>query len=230
MLALAFVSYLFAAKRLEHRASAPAILLVAALLRLLLVPLPPTLSDDTLRYIWDGKVVRAGFNPYLLAPEAPELEALRDELWERMPHKEVPTVYPPLALALFSAASVLPRPLIGVKILLCLVELAGCWLLIGLARRLGVGAGRAIWYCWNPLVSLEVAGMGHVDAAVMAATVATVWLIAGKGRRRSVARRSRRRVQPRPPACCRSWCRWSPCRCGRGRAAGRRSSSPPRSA
>jgi hypothetical protein len=174
LLALAFVFYFVAARRLEGTATAAIILLVAALLRALLLPLPPTLSDDTLRYVWDGKVVRSGFNPYLLAPAAPALEGLRDERWQRMPHRQVPTVYPPLALAWFSAASALPRPLSSVKILLTLV---------GLARRLGLPDGRAIWYCWNPLVCLEVAGMGHVDAMVVTATVAAVLLLSSRPRR-----------------------------------------------
>ncbi|MCP3959208.1 MAG: DUF2029 domain-containing protein [bacterium] len=180
VMVFAFLFYWRAARRLETVAAAPAILIVAALLRSVLLPLPPTLSDDTLRYVWDGKVVRAGFNPYLLAPEAPELEPLRDDLWQKMPHRQVPTVYPPLAIACFSVASLLPRPLLGVKILLVFAEMLGCWLLIRLARRLGLPAGRAIWYCWNPLVCLEVAGMGHVDALLMTAMVATVLLLVAK--------------------------------------------------
>ena len=72
--------------------------LVAALLRVIALPLPPTLSDDIYRYVWDGKVIGAGLNPYLLAPQAADLEPLRDELWDRLPHREVETVYPPVAL------------------------------------------------------------------------------------------------------------------------------------
>ncbi len=180
LLFLAFAFYFRAARRLEHVAAVPTILGVAVILRALLLLLPPTLSDDVLRYTWDGKVVRSGLNPYLLAPEAPELESLRDEVWERMPHRQVPTVYPPLALATFSAASVLPRPLLSIKILLALIELVGCWWLIRIARRLKLPAGRAIWYCWNPLVCLEVAGMGHVDAMVVTASVAGVYFLTAR--------------------------------------------------
>ena len=183
LLIFAFAFFALAAIRLERIESAVAILFVAVILRVLLLPLPPTLSDDTLRYTWDGRVARAGFNPYLLAPEAPELESLRDELWRKMPHKHVPTVYPPLALATFSAVSALPRPLLSIKILLALAELVGCWLLIRLARRLGLPAGRAIWYCWNPLVCLEVAGMGHVDALLVTASVAVVYVLSGARQR-----------------------------------------------
>lgn len=176
-LAFAFGSYLWAGRRCESRAGAAGILGVAAVLRLLLLPLPPTLSDDILRYGWDGKLVLAGFNPYLLEPDAEELRDLRDERWQRMPHREIPTVYPPLALTVFSVANLVPLPLLGIKVLLTLAELGGCFLLIRLAVRLGLPAGRAVWYCWNPLVALETAGMGHVDALVAAAAIATVWLL-----------------------------------------------------
>ena len=57
----------------------------------------------------------AGLNPYALPPAAPELAPLRDEIWRRLPHTEVPTVYPPLAIAAFSIASRLPFPLLAVE-------------------------------------------------------------------------------------------------------------------
>jgi hypothetical protein len=39
---------------------------------------PGFLSDDIYRYGWDGLVQRAGLNPYLYPPEAPELAFIRD--------------------------------------------------------------------------------------------------------------------------------------------------------
>lgn len=178
LLGLGFLALsLTALPAVERRLSAVppvALLAVAALLRLLLLPLPPTLSDDAYRYLWDGRVVAAGANPYRLPPDAPELTPLRDELWQRLPHRQVPTVYPPLALAVFTLAARLPAPLLALKTLLAAADLAGCLLLLRLARRLGLPAGRMVWYAWNPLVVLEVAGMGHVDALGAAAAVAAV--------------------------------------------------------
>ncbi|MCG8456663.1 MAG: hypothetical protein MI919_10320 [Holophagales bacterium] len=174
LLASSFISFFVGVRHLEPRISASAVLGVAALLRLLLLPLPPTLSDDTLRYVWDGRVVAAGENPYRLAPESEALERLRDDLWQRMPHKEVATVYPPLALLAFAAATLAPDPLVGVKIVLCLAELLGCALLVRLAHCLGAPPGRAAWYAWNPLAVLEVAGQGHVDGLMAACGIAAV--------------------------------------------------------
>lgn len=173
-LAAAFVSYAFAVHRLEHRASPVLVLVWAAILRILVLPLPPTLSDDMLRYVWDGRVVAAGYDPYSLAPEDETLAPLRDELWQRMPHKEVATVYPPLALGTFALAAAFPAPFWGVKIVLCFADLVGCALLMALARRFGAPTGRAAWYAWNPLVILEVAGQGHVDGLMVACMVAAV--------------------------------------------------------
>ncbi|HEY0511901.1 MAG TPA: hypothetical protein VGH73_08355 [Thermoanaerobaculia bacterium] len=185
----AFLGLLFAAPRLEaaRAPSGGAILLGALLLRLPLLPLPPTLSDDVLRYLWDGKVASAGFNPYALAPEAGKLTPLRDEIWRRLPHRQVPTVYPPLSIAAFSIASRLPFPMRAWKIMVSGADLAGCWLLLLLARKLDVPEGRTAWYAWNPLVTLEVAGMGHVDALGVAATVGAVLWLTPPLRRRGAA-------------------------------------------
>lgn len=180
LLALAFAAFLRAVPALEKKDDLRLgeVLLVAALLRLLLLPLPPSLSDDTLRYVWDGRVVAAGFDPYALPPEAAELAGLRDPLWQVMPHQKVPTVYPPLALGFFAMAVQLPEPLVSLKMLLALLDLLGCAWLFRLAQALGLPPGRALFYAWNPLVVLEVAGMGHVDALMAALSIAAVLLLA----------------------------------------------------
>ncbi len=160
-----------------RRGRALAVLGLAALLRLLLLPLPPTLSDDALRYVWDGKVVASGFDPYRSSPDAAELEALRDESWERLPHRDVATVYPPLAMAVFSIAALSPAPVSALKGMLAAADLGACALLVAIARRRGLPPERVAWYAWNPLATVEIAGMGHVDALGVAAAAAAVLLL-----------------------------------------------------
>lgn len=163
------------------------VIAVAVLLRLLMAPLAPTLSDDVYRYVWDGTVVGAGANPYLLAPESPELTDLRDELWEGLPHRDVPTVYPPLAMAVFSIAARTPRPVATLKAIFILVDLVACWLLLVLLRDLRVPVERAVWYAWNPLVTLEIAGMAHVDVLGVAAVLLVVVCLTRRPVRSAVA-------------------------------------------
>ncbi len=152
------------------------VLVVALLLRLLALPLAPSLSDDVHRYLWDGRVAASGANPYRLAPNDPELSGQRDALWKRTAHRDIPTVYPPLALGLFAAASVLPQPLAAYKLALVAVDLIGCALLLALARRRG-STVPALAYVWNPLVVIEGAGMGHVDVLGVSLVIACVCLI-----------------------------------------------------
>ena len=175
----AFLSLPWAARRLDATSepAGRAILLGALLLRLPLLPLPPTLSDDVLRYLWDGKVAAAGQNPYRLPPASAELTPLRDDLWRRLPHRQIPTVYPPFALAAFSIAARLPFPILSWKVLATGADLAACALLLRLARQLGLPAGRTVWYAWNPMVALEVAGHGHVDVLGVAAALAVVSIL-----------------------------------------------------
>src|SRR6202030_343488 len=106
---------------------------------------------DALRYLWDGKVAAAGYNPYALPPAAGRLTLLRDENWRRLPHRQVQTVYPPLSIAAFSIAARLPNPILAWKAMATAADLAGCALLLALARRLGLPGTRTVWYAWNPL-------------------------------------------------------------------------------
>jgi hypothetical protein len=53
---------------------------VAVFLRLVALPLVP--ADDLVRHQWEGKVQRAGFNPYLTAPSDSQLDDLRRDFPE----------------------------------------------------------------------------------------------------------------------------------------------------
>lgn len=76
--------------------------LAAGLLaRVLLVAVPAFTSSDVVRYLWDGRAALAGIDPYRVVPNtaAPVLPAA----WP-MPlvHTNLPTIYPPGAIALFA--------------------------------------------------------------------------------------------------------------------------------
>ena len=67
----------------SHGTAVALIWTIAVLARLALLPLPPELSDDIYRYLWDGHVLGQGTNPYaclLYTSPSP-----RDGLLSRMP-------------------------------------------------------------------------------------------------------------------------------------------------
>ena len=111
VMAVAFGGLAWSMRALRaRRLSAGDVLVVGALLRILVLPMTPGLSDDVYRYVWDGRTAWAGWNPYALAPDAPELEGLRDENWAKVDHRDVETVYPPFALGLFCLLYTSPSP------------------------------------------------------------------------------------------------------------------------
>ena len=143
---------------------------VAILLRLVALPLAP--SDELVRYQWDGKVQRAGFNPYLISPSDSQLDDLRRDFPEaaKINHPELPAFDAPGAELLFRfLAGISDRPLFY-KIVFAIGDLAIAALLL---RLLGNGERyrAAAWYAWNPLVVYSFAGAAHFDSLMILALV-----------------------------------------------------------
>jgi hypothetical protein len=155
----------------RHGASAFAVLVVgAALLRLAFVVQTPTLSGDVYRYIWDGRVIGAGFNPYLHVPADPALKALRDpEQYGLIDKRDYAvTIYPPFAEAIFALVTQISTRVAAMKLAMVLFEAAAAFAIARLLRRLGRPAGGLIAYLLHPAPIWEIAGNGHVDAAMLA--------------------------------------------------------------
>jgi hypothetical protein len=149
---------------------------------------PAALSDDLYRYLWDGRVQAHGVNPYRHPPGAPELAPLRDDLYPRVNHPEIPTIYPPLAQAAFLLIALTSPTPLAVKVAFTLFDLGTAWLLHRLLVRRGGPPEALIVYLWSPLVVVEVAGSGHVDAlAIFCLVAALLWAEEGRTLRASVA-------------------------------------------
>lgn len=153
------------------------VLLFAVGLRIGALATPPYLSDDIYRYIWDGRVEAAGVNPYRFVPESPELERLRDDqIYPRINRGDyAPTIYPPVAEALFLAATRVSESVTWMKLVMVGFEALAVGTLVRLLRSLGLPAERVLIYAWNPLTIWEFSGSGHVDAVAIALIVLTLW-------------------------------------------------------
>ncbi len=144
------------------------VLLTAIGLRILALATEPTLSDDVYRYLWEGRVLAAGLDPFQLPPNAPELAHLRDAIWGLVNHRDVSTIYPPLALALFELVARLAPGALAWKTLAGLADLTCLALIALLARRRGVGAWAPTLWALLPLPVLESAGSGHLESLAIA--------------------------------------------------------------
>jgi hypothetical protein len=177
LVAVAFAFYFLAVWRGWHAAhsplAAPIVVAVAVAARIAVLPVTPSLSDDVYRYVWEGRVIVAGENPYRDAPRSPRLERLRDEVvFPRINHPELSTIYPPLSLAEFALVARVSPTVWAMKLWVALNDLALVALLVVWGRRRRSGATAAIAYAWNPLVLAEFAGSGHHDPTSL------LWMVA----------------------------------------------------
>jgi alpha-1,6-mannosyltransferase len=115
-----------------------------------------------------GKIQRAGFNPYLIAPADSHLDGLRHDFPEasKINRPELAAGYPPGAELLFRWSSGFTDRPIFYKIIFSLADLAtACVLLrlIGGEHRYS----RGVWYAWNPLVVYSFAGAVHFNSLMV---------------------------------------------------------------
>jgi hypothetical protein len=173
------------AKGCAPRSALAVIAAVAVGLRLALLPVAPHLSTDAYRYVWDGRVQAAGINPYRHVPADPTLEALRDvAIFPNINRAEyAPTIYPPAAQIFFQAVVRISDSLLAIKIAFVLCEALTIAVLLDLLRRLRQPPVRVLAYAWHPLAVWEIAGSGHLDAAMIAVMMAGLWVALIPGRR-----------------------------------------------
>ena len=162
---------------------------VALALRLFVLWLPPSLSDDAYRYVWDGMIQVEGINPYLYPPEAPELARFHEEpIYEALNSKSFYSVYPPLSQYVFRVGGAVygmgwKVSYYVIKLLLALFEVGALFLL---ARM--VAPRMLLLHAWNPLVVIESAGQAHTEAMMVFFLVLAVWLARkGEGGRSAAA-------------------------------------------
>ena len=160
----------------------PALALIAVfglLFRALLLPMPPTLSDDMFRYVWDGRVQAAGLSPYRYPPSAPQVAGLHagdQTIWPHINRQDAITVYPPGAQIAFALIwRIAGNSVTGFKTAFVLAELAGGLALLGLLRALGQPLERVLIYLWSPLLVFEVAHSGHVDGLMLPLLILAFW-------------------------------------------------------
>ncbi|MFB3881076.1 MAG: hypothetical protein ACE149_07420 [Armatimonadota bacterium] len=174
MLALFFTAFMVflaatfvavrARKRLAARLIWPIVILGIAL-RLAVAPVRPATTSDIYRYVWEGRVVLAGMNPYSSPPDSPHLRPLRDWVWTVLPWKSVPAAYPPVAQYVFAGTGLVPgNPIINLKLIFALFDIGTVLLLLSLLGRLTLPRTWIIIYAWHPLAICEVVARGHFDS------------------------------------------------------------------
>ena len=156
-------------------------LVLAAVWHIEFLRRPAGADDDIHRYVWDGRLQRLGYNPYIVVPGDPAFAALHTSETRTLNNPDLPSPYPPGAQLFFRAVTAIHESAFAMKVAFVLCELAIVFVLLDVVRCTRQGAHLVLAFAWNPLLAIEVAGSGHIDMVgalllvVSAATLVRRW-------------------------------------------------------
>jgi len=148
-------------------------------LRLVFLLAIPNLSQDFYRFIWDGRLILTGLNPYLTTPNdlmgyQPDLFPQMKMLFEGMGALSAGhySNYPPIhQLPFIIAAMLFKHSILGSVVVLRLILIAADLgiLFFGkkLLRKLHLPTRNIYWFILNPLVIIELTGNLHFEGLML---------------------------------------------------------------
>jgi len=167
-LAVAGVAYLFAVRELFCTPNFPKHVIViglvlAAVWQIAFLRIPTGSDDDVRRYVWDGRLQRLGYNPYIVVPNDPAVAALHTAETRALNHSDLPSPYPPGAQLFFRVVTAIHESVFALRVAFVICDVAIVLVLLDILRGTGQAAHWVLAFAWNPLLATETAGSGHVD-------------------------------------------------------------------
>jgi hypothetical protein len=138
-------------------------LVLAAVWHVEFLRLPTGADDDIHRYVWDGRLQRLGYNPYLVVPSDPAVKGLHTPETRDLNNPDLPSPYPAGAQHFFRAVTAIHESTFALKVAFVVCEFAIVFVLFDILRGTRQAAHLVLAYAWNPLLAIEVAGSGHID-------------------------------------------------------------------
>ena len=161
-------------------------------MRLLLVFAIPNFSDDLYRFIWDGRLLTQGINPFDHLPsyyidQNSTIPGLTKELYQQLNSPNYFTIYPPVNQVIFAiAAWLFPTSIWGsslvMKAFLLVFEIGSILLIISLLKHFKLPAKNVLLYALNPLIIIEITGNIHFEGAMIFFLLLAIWFIVLKKR------------------------------------------------
>ncbi|MDO1501558.1 mannosyltransferase [Winogradskyella maritima] len=149
----------------------------------------PNLSQDFYRFIWDGRLLFEGFNPYLYTPDSfinagefPVNEA--QELYNGMGPLSARhyTNYPPLNQLCFYIASLfggksIASAVIVLRLIIISADIGVLYFGKKLLEHLKLPSSRIWWYILNPFIIIEFTGNLHFEGVMLFFLVLSFYLL-----------------------------------------------------
>ena len=153
----------------------------------------PNLSQDFYRFIWDGRLIAEGINPYLSTPQEWMqsgnfgVVAQSRQLVEGMQSLNAShyTNYPPVSQWVYALAGILfPKSILGsvivMRVILIFVDVMTFIFLRKLLQQLKLSKHQAFWYFLNPLVIIELTGNLHFEGLMVMCLLISIYLLLKK--------------------------------------------------
>lgn len=172
---LAFAGFLTSLKYTDF--SGREILILGIGARIMLFLSLPSLSDDFYRFIWDGRLIDLGINPFSHIPEYyiqsnVAFSSLSTELFDKLNSQTYFTIYPPISQLIFwLSATLSPNSIVSsvfvLRLVLLCFEIGNIILIIKLLKQTNLSVSNAAIYALNPLVILEITGNLHFEGIMI---------------------------------------------------------------
>lgn len=165
------------------------LLAAAVIFRLLFLIAIPNLSQDFYRFIWDGRLLVEGINPYLMTPDqyfsSGSLPiAGAPKLYDGMGSLSAgnPTNYPPLNQLFFALAALLGgksilASVIWLRIFIITADIGIFYFGRKLLKNLNLPESNIFLYLLNPLIIIELTGNLHFEGVMLFFLMAALYLL-----------------------------------------------------
>ncbi len=168
--ALGIAGFLFLSKLEDIKLS----FRIGLIIRLVLLISTPLLSDDYLRFLWDGYLTSEGINPFDYKPyelsEAFKESTFASELYEGVNSKNNYSFFPPVNQWIFYLSSLTGNLFGGILILRLFIigfEIGTFLTIQKILVRFRISIQKLNLYWLNPLVVLELTGNLHTEGILI---------------------------------------------------------------
>lgn len=184
---LVFVCYWFLIK--SYGSKANWCLLVFVVFRFIFIFYTPSLSQDYFRFIWDGRLLIQGVNPYLFVPNdlitSPDfVMAQSQQLYDGMGELSAKhySNYPPVNQICFWLAGIIsPSSVFGaitvLRLIIVLADIGVLYFGKKILQCLGINPNRIYLYLLNPLVLMELTGNLHFEGIMLFFLIWSMYLL-----------------------------------------------------
>ena len=165
---------------------------ITILFRLVFLFAIPNLSQDFYRFIWDGRLILEGLNPYLSLPETFIQQGLKpiaeaSELYHGMGEMNGShyTNYPPinqlcfLIAAIFASKSIFGSVIV-LRMIIIFADIGILYFGKKLLEKLNLPIKNIFWYVLNPFIIIEMTGNLHFESLMLFFLVWSLYLLQQK--------------------------------------------------